>query len=96
MKGFLNALFAFGVMFAVISVPVAPMVICSYYGNRSEISTDEYSEIRSWTKEFPQLLSMVKEASWEDNLINRLEYAEIKRTRIKLRNEQILQEMVGE
>ena len=81
------------VMGTMIAIPV---ITIDYFVDRSEIATWQYEELQEWTTEYPELLPMVKEASWEDDVINLGEWSDIKKARRKLANKTILQNMVGE
>lgn len=58
----------------------------------SEIDTEKYTQIRVWTKDFPQLHSKVKDATWEDGKIDQQEFREIKELVGGILKERIIQD----
>ena len=55
-----------------------------------EIRPQEYKQVSEWTKEFPELHSMVRDATWEDSAINRSEFGKIKKESEYLRKAKLI------
>lgn len=89
-------LFIVAIGVAVTSVIVLPIVVVHYHKESCEIIPREYRQVRDWTKDFPQLIPMVKEAKWSDDIISRSEFKEIGKAADKVESEQYFQEAIGE
>lgn len=55
-----------------------------------EIRPNEYMQVSEWAKEFPELHSMVRDATWEDGVIGRLEFRKIKKESDYLRKAKLI------
>lgn len=62
-----------------------------YRKHYAEITTSDYAEVEEWSKKYPKLKSMATEAIWEDSIINKSEFREIKRMKVQIENEKIMQ-----
>ena len=61
-------------------------------GFSNEIDVEKYTQVRAWTKDFPQLHSKVKDVTWEDGKIDNTEFREIRELVGDILKERILQD----
>lgn len=61
----------------------------TYQNLYGEISTYEYTQVRKWTKDYPELWTYANDRMWEDDMIDHTEFADIERMKYKLEKEAV-------
>ncbi len=61
---------------AILGAPIGMVIYEKHY---QEISSYDYDQVEKWSKKFSDVHDLVKEVTWDDNLIDKSEFQQIKR-----------------
>ena len=84
-----EVMFVIVIIFIVAGLPV----VAIYCKETSEITSGQYKEVSDWTKEFPQIKTLVLEAQWNDDIISIYERRGISDAVEKIKREQYKQSL---
>lgn len=97
MRKFLNALFGWIVLVSIVGSVIGLITWGVMYDEfYREVQLYEYIEVKEWSKNYPEVKVMAKDAMWNDGIMDRSEFSEIKKMHYKLIKEKVIQDMTGE